>query len=110
MDKAGTDVILISGYAKLPANTTSEEVYKTLVLVVLVDMTRGEVVNAECSVVTDVTKSFVAGMIIGYNLNDGPEKLIARFDKLYYGHAKRAIETSLKMVFAKFKEIMAERQ
>lgn len=109
MDKARSDVVLIAGYAKLPANITVEEVYKTLVIAALVDMEFGTVVNVECSVVTEVAKNFIAGMIIGYNLNDGPEKLIARFDRLYYGQAKKAIETSLKMIFAKYREILTER-
>lgn len=108
MHNVNKGTVLISGYAKLPANITSEEVYKTLVVVALVDIEFGTIVNAECSVVTDVAKNFIASMIIGYNLNDGPEKLIGRFDALYYGQAKKAIETSLKMIFSKFKEISAE--
>lgn len=108
MDNLKKGTVLISGYAKLPSNITSEEVYKTLVVVALVDMEFGTIVNAECSVVTDVAKKFIASMIIGYNLNDGPEKLIARFDAMYYGQAKKAIETSLKMIFAKYKEISVE--
>jgi hypothetical protein len=108
MDTVKKGTVLISGYAKLPANITSEEVFKTMVVVALVDMEFGTVVNAECSVITDVAKNFIASIIIGYNLNDGPEKLIARFDALYYGQTKRAIETSLKMIFAKYKEISGE--
>lgn len=108
MDHTRRDILLISGYAKLPAHITSEEIYKTLVIVTLVDMEFGTVVSAECSVVTEVAKSFIAGMIVGYNLNDGPEKLIDRFDRLYYGQAKKAIETSLKMICAKYKEIVSE--
>ena len=102
MDNVKKGIVLISGYAKLPANITSEEVFKTLVVVALVDMEFGTIVNVECSVVTEVAKNFIASMIIGYNLNDGPEKLIARFDAQYYGQTKRAIETSLKMIFAKY--------
>lgn len=108
MDNIKKGVVLISGYAKLPANITSEEIYKTLVVVALVDMEFGTVVNAECSVVTDVAKNFIASMIIGYNLNDGPERLVARFDSLYYGQTKKAIETSMKMIFAKYREIKAQ--
>lgn len=102
-------VILISGYAKLPANITSEEIYKTLVFVTLVDMDFGTVVKAECSVVTEVAKNFISDMIVGYNLNDGPDKLLERFESLYYGQTKKAIETSLKMIFSKYREIVAEK-
>jgi hypothetical protein len=105
MENIQKGTVLISGYAKLPANTTSEAVYKTLVLVALVDMEFGTVVNAECSVITNVAKEFIARMIIGYNLNDGPDVLLSRFESMYFGQAKRAIETSLKMIFAKYAEI-----
>lgn len=110
MDNVHKGTVLISGYAKLPAHITSEEVYKTMVIVALIDMEFGTIVNAECSVITEVAKNFIASMIIGYNLNNGPEKLLARFDAQYYGQAKKAIETSLKMIFAKFKEITTENQ
>ena len=108
MDNIKQGTVLISGYAKLPANITSEEIFKTMVVVALVDMEFGTIVNAECSVVTEVAKNFIASMIIGYNMNEGPEKLIARFDTLYFGQAKRAIETSLKMIFAKYREISSD--
>jgi hypothetical protein len=110
MPNQSKGIVLISGYAKLPANITSEEVYKTLVVVVLVDMEFGTVVNAECSVVTDVAKNFIASMIIGYNLNDSPDNLISRFDDAYYGQTKKAIETSIKMIFSKYKEIKNQKQ
>ena len=102
----GADV-LISGYAKLPAHITSEEVFKTVVVVVIVDMEVGTIVGTECSVVTDVAKAFIARLMVGYNLNDGPDALLDRFDKLYYGQARRAIETSIKMIFAKYQEILS---
>lgn len=107
MDNIKKGVVLISGYAKLPANITSEEIFKTMVVVVLVDMEFGTIVNAECSVVTEVAKNFIASLIIGYNMNDGPQKLTARFDAMYFGQTKKAIETSLKMIFAKYREISA---
>jgi hypothetical protein len=110
MDKAKNGIVLIAGYAKLPAHITSEEIYKTLAIVTLVDMEFGTVVSAECSVVTEVARDFIARMIVGYNLNDGPEKLIRRFDETYFGQAKRAIETSLKMIFTKYQELIAKKE
>lgn len=99
-------IVLLSGYAKLPANITSEEIYKTLVLVVLVDLEHGTIVDAECSVVTELARKFIARLMVGYQLDNGWEELFNRFERRYFGQAKKAIETSIKMIFSKYNEIM----
>ncbi len=104
-NQAEADCILISGYAKLPAHITSEEVYKTLVIVAVVKRSSGEILDAECSMVTELARRYIARLMIGYNLDDGLTGLLEQFEKNYYGHAKRAVETSLKMIFSKYMEI-----
>ncbi|MGI5971917.1 MAG: DUF3870 domain-containing protein [Oscillospiraceae bacterium] len=98
-------IVLISGYAKLPANITSEEIFHTAVVVVLVDLQVGTIVKAECSTVTNVAKEFIANLMVGYNLSDGIDMLIQRINQTYYGQAKKAIITSIKMIYAKYQEI-----
>lgn len=100
--------VLISGYAKLPAHITSEEIYHTVVLVVTVDLQMGTILGAECSLTTELAKSFVSDLMVGYNMASGPAAMIDRFDSCYFGQAKKALVTALKMVFAKYDEIMAE--
>lgn len=97
--------ILISGYAKLPANTTAEAVYNMLAVVVCFDKRSGIIQQAEVTVVTGLARDFVADLMIGYNLNDGPDALIELFDSTYYGHAKRAMETAIRTVFAKYNDL-----
>lgn len=104
------DKVLISGYAKLPAHITSEEVFHTAVVVLVIDLQMGTILSAECSMATELGKQFVADLLVGYNMDNGPEALIAKFDRVYYGQAKKAIVTALKMIFAKYDEIIAEEQ
>ena len=104
------NTVMISTYAKLPASITVEEIYKTMVVAVIVDLDNGTIVKAECSVVTDLCKEFIAKLMTGYNLNNGPDMLLQRFDETYYGHAKRAIETAIKMIFTKYEEIKSQRR
>ena len=99
------DTVLISAYAKLPANTTAEEVYKVLALAVLVDLDTGIITEADCSMVTDLARRHVSGLICGYDLNRGIDGLLARFDHSYHGAAKRAVETALKSVGKKYEEL-----
>lgn len=102
------NTILISGYAKLPANITAESVYNTMVVAVRFDKRNGIILNAEASVVTELARTFISELFVGYNLNDGPEELLACFEAYYYGNAKKAIETAIRMVFNRYQEFKAQ--
>lgn len=101
------NTILISGYAKLPANVTAETVYNVMAVVVCVDKRNGTIQSAEASVVTQLAKDFISELFVGYNMNDGPYELIAAFDEYYHGSAKKAIETATRMVFVKYQDYIA---
>ena len=102
------NTVLLSGYAKLPANTTIEVAYHILVVTVLFDKRTGVIVDAEASMITELTKNFVKKLLIGYNLNDGPEELMEVFENFYYGNAKKALETAIRSLFIKYKDYVAE--
>ncbi len=99
------NLVIISAYAKLPANITVEEVYKTVVLAAVVDMDTGTIREAEVSLITDVSKRFVANMLVGYPMDQGPVPLLDRFEKTYYGHSKKALESAIRLLFKKYEEI-----
>ncbi len=101
------NTVLLAGYAKLPSNITAEAVYNTLVIAVLFDRRTGIILEAAASVVTELTKRFISELLAGYDLNDGPEPLIARFEEYYFGNAKKALETALRSIFAKYQDYMA---
>lgn len=98
------NTVLLAGYAKLPANITAETVYNTLVLVVCFDRRTGIVQDAEASVVTRLANNFIRELLVGYDLNRGPDELLELFEQAYHGNAKRAIETALRIVFTKYRE------
>ena len=102
------NTVLLSGYAKLPTNTTAENVYQMLAVAVLFDKRSGIIVEAEASMVTSIARSFISRLLVGYNLNDGPEDLMETFEAYYHGNAKRALETAMRMVFNKYQDYLAE--
>ncbi len=104
------NTVLISGYAKLPNNITAEVVYDTLVLAILFDKRTGIVIEAEVSMVTELSKHFIKELLTGYNLNDGPDGLIRLFDLHYLGNAKKALETAVRMVCTKYQDYKATQQ
>ena len=57
--------------------------------------------------VTHIARKFIAQLLIGYNLNDGPDELMETFEEYYHGNAKRALETAMRMVFAKYQDYVA---
>ncbi len=104
------NTILLSGYAKLPANITAETVYETLAVAVLFDRRSGIILEAEATMVTSIAKKFIAGLLVGYNLNDGPDDLMEDFERYYHGNAKRALETAMRMIFSKYQEYITEQK
>jgi hypothetical protein len=101
------NAILLSGYAKLPSNITAEAVYGFLAIAVVFDRRNGVILDAEASMVTELSKRFIHELLVGYNLNDGPEGLIEQFEEVYLGNSKKALETAIRSVFVKFQEYQA---
>ncbi len=92
------DLVLFSGYAKLPSNTTAQKIYDELALVALIDMETGVIHSAECTMVTGIAKDFVNSLLVGYCMNHGLEPLVARVEHKYQGHLKKALITAVKMI------------
>jgi hypothetical protein len=104
------NTVLLSGYAKLPTNITAEMVFEMLAVAVLFDRRSGIILEAEASMVTNIARKFIAELLVGYNLNDGPDELMEDFETYYHGNAKRALETAIRMIFSKYQEYIAEQQ
>ena len=95
------DLVLFSGYARMPSNTTAQRIYEELALVALIDMDTGVVHNVECTMVTGLAKEFVSNLIIGYDM-----KLVARMERQYQGHLKKALISAIKMVGTQYAEMV----
>lgn len=102
------NLILFSGYAKLPTGITAGELYKTIGLIVIVDVKTGEIVQADCTLATELASRHVADALIGHYLNAGPEELCRRIDRVYQGSAKKAIITALRIIYDKYRNFMDE--
>ncbi len=92
------ELVLFSGYAKLPSNTTAQKIYDELALVALIDMETGVIHSAECTMVTGIAKEFVNSLLVGYSMNRGIDPLVALVEQKYHGHLKKALVTAVKMI------------
>ena len=89
--------VFLSGYAKLPDNTTAQKLYSHLVLVVTVEMPGGIIQDADCTMATELGRRFIRELLTGYDLHRGPEPLVELLNQtcikgicLQFGELNRA--------------------
>lgn len=96
------DTIFFTGYAKLPSNITAAKLYEVVAIGVEVNPQTGEIIACDCTLATKVARDFVNSLIVGYNLSNGIEELTDKFERRYYGSARKALTTSLKIMYDKW--------
>ena len=85
------EMVLFSGYAKVPVGITAAEVYKVIGLIVVVDIETGIITEADCTLATKLARDYISKLLIGYDLSKGSEGIQAILDRQYQGNAKKAI-------------------
>lgn len=93
--------IFVSGYAKLPKGITAEELYKVIGIGLVVYKSTGEIIEADCTLATDTGKRFIIELLKGKNINQ-VDRIIEEIKTRYFGHAKKALISALKMCHEKF--------
>lgn len=99
------DVIFVTGYAKLPKGITATELYHVIAVGLKVDRNTGVIVEADCSLVTEVARNFFRELVIGKSLNSYDD-IHLLFKRKYYGSAKKALISALKTCSEKYKQIV----
>lgn len=97
-----TNIVLFSGYARLPGGTVSSEIYGVMALVILIDLQTNIIVEAECTLSTKMAESFVQRLLVGKRLDRDIEETIALINNVYQGSAKKAIITTLRVIADKY--------
>ena len=87
--------VFLSGYAKLPDNTTAQKLYNHLVLVVTAESSTGTILDADCTMATELGRRFIRELLVGYALTRGPDPLVERLNQSYYGHLRKALQTCI---------------
>ena len=103
MNRTNENMILFSGYAKLPTGITASEIYKLIGIVVLIDVKTGVIKEADCTLATKLARRHISDAIVGYNLNLGCEPLQQHLDKVYQGSAKKAVTTAIRIIYDKYR-------
>ncbi|HIU64699.1 MAG TPA: DUF3870 domain-containing protein [Candidatus Avacidaminococcus intestinavium] len=104
------ETVLFSGYAKLPVGITASEVYKIIGLIVVVDIKTGVIIDADCTLATRAAREYLTKLMMGYDLDYGPEGMQAILEKQYQSSAKKAISTAFRIIHDKYRSYLFELQ
>ena len=97
------DTLFFTGYAKLPAGITATEMFRVVGIGLEVEARTGEIIAADCTLVTEVGRRFFANLVEGRRLDEDFAILVNEVERRYYGNAQKAIITALKIAREKFR-------
>lgn len=107
MEKYRETSIYISAYAKLPTEMPSAELYKSLDMGLVIDSQTGEILDAAITLVTEETKKFLKGILVGESLGEkGMEPIIEEIKARYFGTSQKAICVTLKLIYEKYLNLL----
>ncbi len=89
---------LFSGYARLPQNVSHQAVYKRVGVVAEVD-TDGVIVRCSSTLVTELARDYLAGLLTGRSVLADREEMESLIRTRYRGHSQGALIYALHKVF-----------
>nr|WP_283175785.1 DUF3870 domain-containing protein [Lysinibacillus sp. Bpr_S20] len=96
------NTVLVTGYAKAPQGTSMYEIYKYAGIVLEIDREKHIIVEAEFTVVTDLTQAFFRRLLIGYCLAGGLDDLIEKIRRNYFAPSQQAIIVALQAAVQRY--------
>ena len=88
--------IFIAGYARLPQGMAAKNLYDSMTITAEVDKKYGVIVDAECTLVTELGRDFMKRLLKGHSLLDGTQTLIEMIQVYYKGKAASALVAAVK--------------
>ena len=96
--------VLVSGYALTPKGTTLHEQLKTFGVVLEIDTESDTIVDAAFMLLSDLGRDFCRRLVVGYNLNEGVDPLLARVSDALLLPSQPAITMALRAAVQRYQE------
>ncbi|MFC3998686.1 DUF3870 domain-containing protein [Nocardiopsis sediminis] len=90
------DVVLVSGYARLPDTVASHAQYERLGVVLAVNLSDGRIVAADTTLLTDLAKDFFRALVEGLSVTGDLAEIVERVQTRYAGQSGAALVTALR--------------
>jgi len=90
------DTIYVLGTAKIGKSDPISAMYEIFFVGMILNRNTGDIVDATCNMVRDVTTDFIRSILIGYNLVDEIDEIESEIKDRFYGMAQKAVIASVK--------------
>ncbi|WP_320046960.1 DUF3870 domain-containing protein [uncultured Ilyobacter sp.] len=101
--------VLVTGYSKVPAKTSAADIYSVMGICMEIDVETGNILEADCTLVTDLSKEFVIELLKGEKITD-ISPLEEKFRRGYQGSAKKALVTAMKICHDRYLKALQNRK
>ncbi|WP_020007705.1 DUF3870 domain-containing protein [Salinicoccus albus] len=98
------NTILVTAYAKAPQGSSMYEIYKHAGIVLEIDTTSHEIVDAEFTFITNLAQNFFQKLIIGYDISVDLTPLIKRIEQHYLAPSSDSVIVALKSAQKRYME------
>lgn len=98
------NTVLVTAYAKAPQGTAMYEVYKYAGMVLEINPSNNQILNAEFTFLTDLAQDYFKRLIIGYDLSNGIEELVSHIEKHYFAPSTGSVIVALKAAYQRYLE------
>lgn len=99
--------VLITGFAQLPRETTLYERYKTITVVLVINVESEIIEDAEFTFSADLTNYYLTTLLRGYDLKNGINPLIDILRSRVLIPSQGAVIQSIKSAWDRYKESKA---
>lgn len=89
------NTMFIAGHGKLPAGSAAKAVYEMLAVTVEVDKKFGVILDADCTLATDLGRQMVRQLLRGYSLREDMDLIRKSVTDSYFGKVKSALLAAL---------------
>ena len=96
----GDRQVMFSGYAKPPADTSVSN--KPVGVIVLIDTFTDKIVEADCTLIPEVSRKFIADFLEGQSLETGPAEMIEELIYIFQDLHCRAIIAAIRIIYDKY--------
>ena len=101
---------IFAGHARLPGNIAAYQVYQILTIEIEVDLTTETVINADCTLIPELSRRMVTDHLIGHDMRHGPDTAIDQITQSSYTGAERSIATALRNLFGAYSRVQRQRR
>lgn len=96
------NTVFVSGYTQAPKGTKLFEAGSTIGVMLEVDRKSNQIVDVECTFVTQLAKNYLKKLMIGYNLHDDLDEMIETIEHNLFIPSTQSIIVALKIAHQRY--------